>query len=88
MYIHVDIAFEHQGASTVPIEVVITKQKPDLVKVDKSNNKVTLLELSIPFETNIDSTHDIKVNRYKQLISGILLSASASSSSSSSSSSS
>ncbi len=60
MHIYVDLPFENQGASTVPIEVAITIQNPDLVIVDKSNNKVTLLDLSIPYETNIDSTHDIK----------------------------
>ncbi len=48
------------GASTLPIEVVITKQKPDLVIVDKNNSNVTLVEWSIPFETTVDSTHDIQ----------------------------
>ncbi len=36
--------------------------------MDTSNSKATLLEWSIPFETNIDSTHDMKVNRYKQFV--------------------
>lgn len=47
----------------------MTKQKPYLVIVDKVNN-VTLLQLSIPIETNIDSTQNIKDNRNKQLVSG------------------
>ncbi len=53
--IYIDLPFEHEGASTVPIDVVITKlkQKPDLVLVDRINKKVTLFELSVPFETNM-----------------------------------
>ncbi len=54
----------------MPIDV-ITKQKPDLILVDRINMKVTLLELSVPFETNIDNTHELKVKRYQQLISDI-----------------
>jgi hypothetical protein len=30
-----------------------------------------LFELSVPFELNVDATHDRKVDRYRQLVSGI-----------------
>ncbi len=59
------------GCSTIPTDVAITSQRPDLVLVDRENRNVTLLELSVPFERNIDSTHERKVNRYQHLISDI-----------------
>ncbi len=39
--------------------------------VDKSNQKITLIKKLIPFVANIDSTHAIKVNWYKQVVSDI-----------------
>ena len=69
--LYVDLPFVHQGASTIPIDIIITQQKPDLVLVDRNNKKLTIMELSIPFETNIDSTHGIKLERYRKLISDI-----------------
>ena len=69
--LHVDLPFTHQGGSTIPIDIIITQQRPDLVLIDRKNKKLTIMELSIPFETNIDSTHAIKLERYRQLISDI-----------------
>ncbi len=60
-----------QSVSTITIECAINKQKPDLVIIYNYNKNITLLELSIPFETNIDSTLAFKVNQYRPLISDI-----------------
>ncbi len=51
----------------MPSNPVIITQKPDLVIVNSKDKYVTLFELSVPFETNIESTHEIKVNQYRQL---------------------
>ena len=59
------------GCSTVPTDVLVTSQKPDLVVVNRIDKKLTLLELSVPFEQNIDSTHQYKIDRYRNLISDI-----------------
>ena len=66
--IYIDIAGHHTGISTIPTEIVITSQKPDLVIVNKQSLSVTLFELSIPFETNIKETHERKVSRYQNLV--------------------
>ena len=52
-------------------DILVTNLKPDLVIVNKTNKFVTLLELSVPFETNIENTHDRKVKRYQNLINDI-----------------
>ena len=60
-----------EGNTTVPVDVTITTLKPDMVLFNKEKNEVTLFELSVPFEINIETTHQTKVNRYKQLIEDI-----------------
>ena len=59
------------GISTIPTDIVITSQRPDLVIVDREEKSVTLFELSIAFEANTDSTHDYKLKRYSHLVADI-----------------
>ena len=63
-----DLAGMMTGCSTIPTDVVITSQRPDLVIVNRAEKKITLLELSIPFEQNIETTHQYKTDRYSNLI--------------------
>ncbi len=68
------ISADFQGASTIPTDVAVTIQKPDIVAVNRSHNKVVLFKLSFPFELNIDiidDTHYWKVEQYAKLISDI-----------------
>ncbi len=69
--IYTDLPYEFQGASTVPLNIAVTKLRPDLVIVNRSCKKVYMFELSVPFELNIDDTHQRKVDRYRQLNSDI-----------------
>ena len=66
-----DLSGMMPGCSTVPVDILITKQKPDLVIVNRCDRCITMLELSVAFETNIESTHELKINRYQNLISDI-----------------
>ncbi len=56
------------GISTIPIDITITTHRPDLVIVNRINSTITIVELSLPFETNISDTHNRKLNRYANLI--------------------
>ncbi len=51
--------------------ITITTQQPDIVIVNRINSNITILELSVPFETNISDTHNRKLNRYANLIADI-----------------
>ncbi len=66
--IYSDLAGMMTGCSTVPVDITVTAQKPDLVIVNRHDKTVTILELSVPFELNIESTHQRKINRYQNLI--------------------
>ena len=48
-----DISNMMSGCSTIPADIVVTKQKPNLVIVNRSNKTIIKIELSIPFELNI-----------------------------------
>ena len=59
------------GSSTIPINILVTSQRPDLVIANECKKLITILELSIPFELNIESTHELKVNRYSDLVADL-----------------
>ena len=57
------------GAST--IDIIASSLKPDLVSIHRQDKTITIFELSVPFETNIDNTHERKIARYLILVSDI-----------------
>ncbi len=50
--IYLDIPCQYKGISTVPVDIAVTNQKPDMVIIDIVGN-VALVELTVPFESNI-----------------------------------
>ena len=68
--IYLDLPGHHKGISTVPVDIVVTNQKPDMVIIDNLGN-VTLMELTVPFETNIIQAAERKSQRYEGLLSEI-----------------
>ena len=59
--------------STIPSHVLPTSLRPDLVLFP--NQKIYILELTVPFETNILSARLRKSNRYASLLTDLRLSA-------------
>ena len=58
------------GAGSIPPELCITLQKPDIVIQDKKNKFIHLFELSVPIEANgnIDKRHTEKMNKYAHFV--------------------
>ena len=67
----IDLPGYHHGITTIPVDILVTPLKPDLVVLDRTKKSFIILELSVPFELNIDSTHSYKVDKYLKLISDI-----------------
>ena len=64
----------HQcSGGSIPFNILITAQRPDIVIIDKSSNPHTvwLFELTVSFETNFEQAHNRKKARYTQLTSDI-----------------
>ena len=59
------------GISTIPTDIIITSQRPDLVIVNRILKKVTLVELTVPFDLNVTRAHERKLDRYENLINDI-----------------
>ena len=56
------------GGGSIPPEICITVQKPDIVIIDKSSKDVHLFELTCPLETNIDLRHQDKCDKYAHFV--------------------
>jgi hypothetical protein len=69
--IFADLPGHHPGNTTIPPDILPTSLKPDMVLLNRPDKTIILFELSVPFETNIEPTHNIKIDRYLNLISDI-----------------
>ena len=56
---------------TIPAELCVTTQRPDLVVYDRAAAVIYLWELTIPSERNIDNAHKRKLERYEHFYSDI-----------------
>ena len=69
--IYSDIAGFTTTGGTLPVNVIVSKLKPDIVVHNKEDNSIHLIELTVPFETNIQKAHDRKSSKYENLVSDI-----------------
>ena len=51
-----------------PAHIVETKLRPDIVMFSNSTKKVIIWELSVPWEENMESTHERKIAKYELLV--------------------
>ena len=56
---------------TLPVNIVISKLRPDIVMVNEKLKSVHLIELTVPFEQNINKAHERKTLKYNNLVSDI-----------------
>ena len=52
---------------TVPLDILPTQQRPDLVLVNRKEKVIFLIELTICFETNFEAANARKTERYQNL---------------------
>ena len=48
------------GGGSIPLEICVTVQKPDIVIIDKQKKEIHLFELTSPCEENIEYWHQEK----------------------------
>ena len=59
------------GGGSIPPELCVTVQKPDIVILDKHKKTIHLFELTCPLEDHIDKRHTDKTNKYSHFITDI-----------------
>lgn len=57
--------------TTVPVQCTVTNQRPDLVLFDNIQKHVTIVELTVPFDTNVSDAHQRKTDKYAALLHDI-----------------
>ncbi len=60
-----------QGASTIPLDILTTPLKPDIVIRDHNAKHLYILELTVCFELNQEAAHERKEDKYRTLVSDI-----------------
>ncbi|KAI8485198.1 hypothetical protein Bbelb_371230 [Branchiostoma belcheri] len=59
------------NGGTIPVHILPTTQKPDLVIHLPEQNIIHLYELTVPFEQNIKRSHDRKTDKYAALVADL-----------------
>ena len=59
------------NGGTIPPELTITSNKPDIVIIDSKSSSVAICELTVPFESNIKTRNLHKTNKYAYLLTDI-----------------
>ena len=59
------------GGGTIPSDIVVTAERPDLVIVNKDMKEVQIYELTVPFDNRIDAAHELKMEKYSALCADI-----------------
>ena len=65
--VYADIDNFNVAGGTIPPHILVTSQRPDLVIIWESTKTILMIELTVPFETNIEDAHERKLQRYKDL---------------------
>ncbi len=52
---------------TIPPDVLVTSDRPDLVIISRKNKTISIFELTVPFEINIKKDHQYKCHKYAHL---------------------
>ncbi len=52
---------------TIPPNLLVTNDRPDLVVIDNIKKCISILELTVLFEHNVNSNHEYKYYKYAHL---------------------
>ena len=66
--VYADMEGETVNGGTIPPSILPTVQRPDICYFDQDKKQVVIIELTVPFETNIRDAHNRKEDRYAGLL--------------------
>ena len=67
-----DIPGHSINGGTLPPDVIVTSQRPDIVILNRAEKKIVLFELTVSFEKNAESANLRKTRRYMDLTSDLI----------------
>ena len=66
-----DLPNYDMNGSTIPPDILQTQQRPDLVIIDREKKVISIIELTICFESNFEAANARKTERYVHLKSDL-----------------
>lgn len=57
---------------TMPDQLCVTSRRPDILLYSMQRKLVFFVELTVPWETNIPKDHEYKMNKYYDLVDGLI----------------
>jgi len=69
--VYSDLEGHNIAGGTIPPNILPTALKPDIVIVWPNSKRLSIIELTVPFETNLDSAKTRKTDKYSSLCSDI-----------------
>lgn len=64
---YADLPEHTRSGSTIPSDIIITSDKPDLVLVSLKDKEIFIYELTVPSEKRLEISHAIKTEKYQSL---------------------
>ncbi len=52
---------------TIPPDLLVTSDRPDLVVIDNIKKCISILQLTVPFENDVNRNHEYKCHKYAHL---------------------
>ena len=59
------------NGGSIPPHILVTKLKPDIFLIDESAMVAIVFELTCPWDSNVDRSHDYKETKYAPLIADL-----------------
>ena len=69
--IYADLEGHSIAGGTIPPHILTTSQRPDIVIVLEESKEIVIVELTVPFETNVEEAHRRKVDKYSSMVQDI-----------------
>ena len=63
--------FSEFPVHTVPYDIISTNLRPDICMIDRSSKTFTIVELTVPYESNISAAQERKSIKYMPLVAGL-----------------
>ena len=68
IYTYTDLKGHSIAGGTVPPHILTTSLRPDLLILWEGEKKITIVELTVPIETNLENAHQRKVEKYSSIV--------------------
>jgi len=65
--VYADLKGKNTSGGTIPADILVTAERPDLVLINRSEKLIYMYELTVPYETRLDKAHNLKSEKYDSL---------------------